>query len=112
MNFRSLGYFLDFLIYFKSRKSFTASALRHADLSRSTDPVQVKEHAVPPCLVLAIDDNLYGLMVALSLFEGFVHWLFLKSMYWFQGVYELTKVLLRNYLKIGHVSVELIASMF
>ena len=26
----------------------------------------VKEHAVPPCLVLVIDDNLYGLMVALS----------------------------------------------
>ena len=66
---------------------------------------------MPPCLVLVIDDNLYGLMVALSLFEGFVHRLFLKSMYWFQGVYELTKVLLRNYPKIGHVSVELIASM-
>ena len=32
-------------------------------------------------------------------------------MCWFQGVYELTKVLLRNYPKIGHVSVELIASM-
>ena len=41
----------------------------------------------------------------------FVHRLFLKSMCWFQGVYELTKVLLRNYPKIGHVSVELIASM-
>ena len=27
---------------------------------------KVKEHAVPPCLVLVIDDNLYGLMVALS----------------------------------------------
>ena len=26
----------------------------------------VKEHAVPPCLVLVIDDNLYGLTVALS----------------------------------------------
>ena len=26
----------------------------------------MKEHAVPPCLVLVIDDNLYGLMVALS----------------------------------------------
>ena len=25
----------------------------------------LKEHAVPPCLVLVIDDNLYGLMVAL-----------------------------------------------
>ena len=45
------------------------------------------------------------------IFEGFVHRLFLKSMCWFQGVYELTKVLLRNYPKIGHVSVELIASM-
>ena len=33
-------------------------------------------------------------------------------MCWFQGVYELTKVLLRNYPKIGHVIVELIASMF
>ena len=32
-------------------------------------------------------------------------------MCWFQGVYELTKVLLRNYPKIGHVSVELIATM-
>ena len=64
---------------------------------------------VPPCLVLVIDDNLYGLMVAI--FEGFVHRLFLKSMCWFQGVYELTKVLLRNYPKIGHVSVELIASI-
>ena len=32
-------------------------------------------------------------------------------MCWFQGVYELTKVLLRNYPKIGHVRVELIASM-
>ena len=30
------------------------------------------------------------------------------SMCWFQGVYELTKVLLRNYVKIAHVSVELI----
>ena len=29
-------------------------------------PQQVKEHAVPPCLVLVIDDNLYGLLVALS----------------------------------------------
>ena len=28
------------------------------------DPL--KEYAVPPCLVLVIDDNLYGLMVALS----------------------------------------------
>ena len=27
---------------------------------------QLKEHAVPPCLVLVIDDNLYRLMVALS----------------------------------------------
>ena len=27
---------------------------------------KLKEHAVPPCLVLVIDDNLYGLMVALS----------------------------------------------
>ena len=27
---------------------------------------RVKQHAVPPCLVLVIDDNLYGLMVALS----------------------------------------------
>ena len=27
---------------------------------------QVKEHPVPPCLVLVINDNLYGLMVALS----------------------------------------------
>ena len=27
---------------------------------------RLKEHAVPPCLVLVIDDNLYGLMVALS----------------------------------------------
>ena len=45
------------------------------------------------------------------MFEGFVHRHFLKSMCWFQGVYELTKVLLRNYPKIGHVSVELIASM-
>ena len=26
----------------------------------------LKEHAVPPCLVLVIDDNLYGLRVALS----------------------------------------------
>ena len=26
----------------------------------------LKEHAVPPCLVLVIDDNLYGLMVSLS----------------------------------------------
>ena len=32
-------------------------------------------------------------------------------MCWFQGVYELTKVLLRNYPKIGHVSGELITSM-
>jgi hypothetical protein len=27
---------------------------------------QVKEHAVPPCLVLVINDNLYGLTIALS----------------------------------------------
>ena len=27
---------------------------------------RLKEHAVPPCLVLVIDDNLYGLMVVLS----------------------------------------------
>ena len=74
----------------------------------------VKEHAVPPCLVLVIDDNLYGLMVALSyvIFEGFVHRFFLKSICWFQGFYELTMVLLRNYPKIDHVSVGLIASMF
>ena len=32
-------------------------------------------------------------------------------MCWFQGVYVVTKVLLRNYPKIGHVTVELIASM-
>ena len=32
-------------------------------------------------------------------------------MCWFQGVYGLTKVLLRNYPKIGHVRVELIARM-
>ena len=62
---------------------------------------------MPPCVVLVIDDTLYGLMVSLIIFEGFVHRLFFK----FQGVYELTKVLLRNYPKIGHVSVELIASM-
>ena len=28
--------------------------------------LKVKEHAVPPCLVLVIDDNLYGLIVSLS----------------------------------------------
>ena len=33
-------------------------------------------------------------------------------MCWFQGVYELTKVLLRNYPKIGHVSVELMQACF
>jgi len=27
---------------------------------------RLKEHVLPPCLVLVIDDNLYGLMVALS----------------------------------------------
>ena len=32
-------------------------------------------------------------------------------MCWFQGGYKLSKVLLRNYPNIGHVSVELIASM-
>ena len=43
-----MGIFWNFLIYFKSRKSITASALRHADLSRSTDPVQVKPDAWVP----------------------------------------------------------------
>ena len=28
--------------------------------------VQLKGHAVPPCVVLVIDDNLYGLTVAVS----------------------------------------------
>ena len=52
----------------------------------------LKEHAVPPCLVLVIDDNLYGLMVALSFFEGFVHMLFLESICWFQREFVMTKV--------------------
>ena len=30
------------------------------------DGASLKEHAVPPCLVLLIDDNLYGLIVVLS----------------------------------------------
>ena len=71
----------------------------------------VKEHAVPPCFVLGIDDNLYGLIVALSYIKGFVHRLFLEYMCWFQGEFVLTKVLLRNYPKISHVRVKLIASM-
>ena len=32
--------------------------------------LQVKEHVPPPCLVLVIDENLYGLMVALSYLKG------------------------------------------
>ena len=28
--------------------------------------IHLKEHVVPPCVVLVIDDILYGLMVALS----------------------------------------------
>ena len=37
----------------------------------------LKEHAVPPCLVLVIDDNLYGLMVALSYILRVCPWAFL-----------------------------------
>ena len=43
-----------------------------SDLSNHLEPQMfggrffLKEHAVPPCLVLVIDDNLYGLMVSLS----------------------------------------------
>ena len=40
--------------------------------------------------------------LSIGIFEGFVHRHFLKSMCWFQGVYVVTKVLLRNYPKIGH----------
>ena len=54
------------------------------------------EHVVPPCLVLVIDDNLYGLMVALSIFEGFVRRLFLEYMRWFQGEFVMTKVLFKE----------------
>ena len=41
------------------------------DVPRALDPVEgrgrvLKEHAVPPCLALVINDNLYGQMVALS----------------------------------------------
>ena len=32
----------------------------------NTDMYTLKGHAVPPCVVLVIDDILYGLMVALS----------------------------------------------
>ena len=56
----------------------------------------VKEHVLPPCLVLVIDDNLYGLMVALSYIEGFVHRHFLKSICWFQGDYVMTKVIFKD----------------
>ena len=38
--------------------------------------------------------------------------LFLESICWFQGEFVMTKVLLRNYPKIGRMSAELIASMF
>ena len=53
----------------------SAQVLCHMDASDTiiyvsqkmqTVPTQVKEHALPPCLVLVIDDNPYGLMVALS----------------------------------------------
>ena len=37
----------------------------------------LKEHAVPPCLVLVIDDNIYGLMVALSYIWRFCPYAFL-----------------------------------
>ena len=40
-----------FLIYFNSKKSFTASALRKADVSRSTDPVQVKPDQWDPPVI-------------------------------------------------------------
>src|SRR3954462_9329790 len=45
---------------------------------------RLKGH-VPLCLVLVIDDNLYGLMVSLSYTLRFVHRQRLKIIWWLQG---------------------------
>ena len=51
---------------------------------------------MPPCVVLVIDDNLYGLMVVLCYIEGFFHRLFLESICLFQGEYMMIKVLFKE----------------
>ena len=77
--------------------------------------MMLKGHA-PSCMVLVIDDNLYGLMVCLSYTLRFVHRHCLKNICWLQGWKEKIKCWPRwyswSYPKIGHVvSVEHIASM-
>ena len=39
---------------------------------------------LPLCVVLVINDNPYGLMFSLSLYEGIFHRYYLLSMYWIQ----------------------------
>ena len=75
---------------------------------------RLKVH-VPSCLVLVINDNLYGLMVCLSCTLRFLHRQFLKIICWLQGWKEKIMWWPRcyswSYPKIGHVRVEHIASM-
>ena len=67
---------------------------------------------VPPCVVLVIDDNPYGLMVALSYTLGFVHMHCLKTIRWFQGYMKeimcWPRCYTRNYPKIGHEELSLL----
>ena len=74
-----------------------------ADQTRSP----LKGHVVPPCVVLVIDDNLYGLTVAVS-YIWRICW---SPCVGFKEFMRWPKCFSRNYPKIGHVWVELIASM-
>ena len=54
-------------------KQIASNIAKHATLKKQictfrspSEHILLREHAVPPCLVLVIDDNLYGLMVSLS----------------------------------------------
>ena len=71
---------------------------------------------MPPCVVLVINDNTYGLMFSFRYFCRFVHRHHLNSMCWIQGWMPSRSLLIMNIFdmikkKNGHDNIEHIASM-
>ena len=72
---------------------------------------------VPPCVVLVINDNPYGLMFALRYSYRFFHMHRLNSMCWIQGWMPSRSLIIMDIFdmikkKNGHDSVEHFASMY
>ena len=90
-------------------------AQKHARTTYWNLEVAYWKGMVPPCLVLVINDNPYGLMVALSYTWKVIHKQCLKTICWFQGwkkkIICWPRCYSWSYPKIGHVRVEPIASM-